>query len=102
MRYVLMGSLLCVTQFCLSQKPSLDTATFFNWPVISKNPNPAISNNGKYALYTIGGNTPHGHQILVITSLDTDWHISLMNVSNAQFTEDSRSVIYIQGADSLS
>jgi len=81
-------------------KPPVDTATFFNWPAIQDWPYPAISNSGKYAMYSVK-HIPKGSSTMMVHALNSDWKIGLPGVRKAAFTDDSRQLIFMLPHDSL-
>jgi len=83
-----------------AQKPPVDTAAFFNWPTIQDWPYPAISNNGKYAMYSVK-HIPKGSSTMMVHALNSDWKIGLPGVQKAAFTDDSRQLIFMLPQDSL-
>lgn len=82
-----------------SSKPIIDAATMYNWPVLERQ-NIAISNDGKYILYSIK-NMPIGSSSLVIQELNGGLEIRLPAIKGAKFTNDSRKIVYMHSGDSL-
>jgi dienelactone hydrolase len=81
----------------LGQKPPIDESLFGKWPSANR---PEISNNGKYIYYRVE-NDPVGQSTLVIASTVTDWKMEIRNTQNAQFSENSRLLIFKGQADSI-
>jgi dienelactone hydrolase len=81
-------------------KPAVDAAAFFSWPSLKDWPAPAISNNGQFALYSLG-NIPAGSHSLTIQSLSGGEKSILPRVQQAAFTNDNRYAIALQSGDSL-
>jgi len=92
--------ILLQTQIVLGQnnhafkdKPTIDTGTFFNWPFVN---GPAISNNGKFAYYSII-NQPTGSTTLCLRGLDNNLSIDFpFTQSNCKFTSDSKYFLFIK------
>ncbi|HWK05558.1 MAG TPA: prolyl oligopeptidase family serine peptidase [Puia sp.] len=87
------------TTILFAQKQPVDTTSFFHWPAIDKS-SAAISNDGKYVLYSIN-NQPAGNNTLMIQALSGNWKIALPGVDGGVFTKDSREVVFFRSNDSL-
>src|SRR5687768_6950026 len=81
-------------------KPVVDTPMFFNWPSLEDFPAPAISNNGKFVLYSVR-NIPAGKRSLIVQALNSNEKIVLPQVRQATFTTDNRFAIVLNSGDSL-
>lgn len=79
-----------------AQKAPIDPANDPAWEQVE---NAQISNNGKYALYTV--NVPGGKDILVLKSSNGGWERTVAGARNATFTSDNQHVVYLTGVDSL-
>lgn len=84
----------------LAQKPDLDTSilgkSYGNkWPVINE---PALSSNGKYALYKIS--QQQQKDVLILQATNGNWKKQITNVSQAFFADDGKIAIY-QIGDSI-
>jgi dienelactone hydrolase len=89
-----------LAQTIVISKPPVDTASFFHWPTIAGYGQPALSNDGKFVMYIIH-NIPAKGNTLVIHCLKTKQEISLTNITDAKFSDDSQHLIYMNGRDSL-
>lgn len=78
-------------------KPAIDTKVFGKWPSLGSC---AISNDGKYVLYTIN-DSPLESNTVVIKSVNNGWQIQIEGLSNADFTMDSKKVVFKTKTDSL-
>src|SRR5262245_60267537 len=105
-KYIAFMLLELMTQCVFSQyqednklKRQFDTTAFNSWPtlVIGKQ-NIGISNNGKYAYYTI---TSGLSSTTFVKSLNQQRQISFEKVRQIQFTTDSRHIIVSFAVDSL-
>jgi len=72
-----------------AQKKLIDHSSYRTWPKISEE---KISGDGNYICYHIS--TPAGGSDLIIQSISGDWNKTVHAAENAQFTEDSRKLIY--------
>jgi dienelactone hydrolase len=99
MKYLLLFAMLLFFDVspCFPQKPLIDLNAFDKWPLAM---NPAISNDGNYALYTIY-NLPVGSNTLVIRSTNNNWKMEFPNVASGVFTEDNRKAIFMKPQDTL-
>src|SRR5687768_7071077 len=86
--------------YVAASKPIVDTAAFFNWPILEDWPAPAISNDGQFALYATR-NVQVGMRNLTVQSLNGKTKIVLPEVQEVAFTADSRFTIALQSGDSL-
>jgi len=80
-------------------KPPLDIGSLADWPTLG---NAHISENGKYAFYTVE-NFTSGTARLIVKSIDLKWQKSIEGISSytAVFTPDSKKVIFKKPGDSL-
>jgi len=78
-----------------AQRLPLDTSVFGNWPAVSQG---AISNNGRYALYTIQRSR---QTELRVSGLQDGRERAITGAGNAVFTANSHKLIFIKGNDSL-
>jgi dipeptidyl aminopeptidase/acylaminoacyl peptidase len=85
--------LISLSASALAQKPALDTNAIRKWPSVA---NPAITNDGNYALYTIN-NHPFESRTLVIQSTNSTWKKEFEGVSQECFTNDSKTLIFRKG-----
>ncbi len=85
--YVLPAVLFCLTAF--AQKKPLDHSVYDGWQSVGER---SISNNGKYAVYTI--NPQEGDGVLVIQSTDNTFKKEIARGYGAVITEDSRFVVF--------
>jgi len=89
------AAVLLLLQAAYAQKPMLDTSAFYHWPSIRYDP--ALSSNGRFALYTID-NQPAGASTLAVCSTDGRWIATFPGASNGKFTTDGN---YLLFSDSL-
>lgn len=85
---------------CKGQKPVLDLDSpcmQTRWPAVAFR---AISNNGKYLLYTLT-NFPRGSNTLVAQSIDGAWKVQYANANWGTITEDSKQAFFKMSNDSL-
>lgn len=78
-------------------KPVLDTTVFDNWLSVG---NIFITNDGKYVTYSVH-NKIGGDENWIVQALDGSFNLTLDRVSNVTFTNDSKSVVFNIGNDSL-
>jgi len=97
MRYIIWPILSFYTCIGFAQKPALDTSALKRWGDVG---GASISDDGKYVSYYVYGQPP-GSRKLVIQSINADWKKEFSRSSNAQFTTDSRLVIFKTDNDSL-
>ncbi|THU34739.1 S9 family peptidase [Niastella caeni] len=71
-------------------KPPLDISAIKKWPKLES---PAISNNGKYILYSII-NQPVGKRTLVIQAVNNIWKREIVNATPILFTQNSQKLIF--------
>ncbi|KAA2238790.1 S9 family peptidase [Chitinophaga agrisoli] len=83
-------TLIIVTVNSFAQKPRLDTQVLNKWPYLYA---PSISNDGKYASYTIG-KQPTANHTLVVQSTSGSWKKEYVNASEGLFTPDNKRFIY--------
>lgn len=81
-------------------KQPVDTSEFFNWQHIESWPYPAISNDGKYVLYSIKNLPVKGNTLMIQSLGNNHENIHLTGVQKAEFTNDSKQVVF-QSKDSL-
>ncbi|TWI87777.1 alpha/beta hydrolase family protein [Chitinophaga japonensis] len=84
----------------IEEKPPIDTSVYENWPSVG---GLIISNNGKYAIYTIE-NRPVGSRTLMLQSTDNSWKKEVPygpTAFSVKITSDSKNAIVIKGKDSL-
>ena len=86
------------TTNAIAQKKIIDTVAYSHWAHIR---NVAISNDGKYALYTIGHSDGGAANEVVIKATSGKWEKSVHNVNNAIFTANSREAAVQISGDSL-
>jgi dienelactone hydrolase len=89
---------LLVATVCLAQKPPVDTSLMNNWQWPA---NPAISNDGRYASYTIERWGSSASQPTVVRALQDDWKVVLPGVDKVQFSDDSRHAFLLTPGDTL-
>ena len=80
-------------------KPALDTNAFSKWPMLG---NAQISNDGKYAFYTIE-DLKNGTADLVVhaIALNREYNVKCIRTNSAVFTADSRHIVFSKAGDSL-
>ncbi|WEK20411.1 MAG: prolyl oligopeptidase family serine peptidase [Candidatus Pedobacter colombiensis] len=97
MKYILIGLLALFSfEWAYAQKPAIDTAGINCWTRVD---NPAISNNGKFAVYNIV-NQPYKSNTLVVKAVAGGAEQRFIGGESAIFTQDSRKLICKKG-DSL-
>src|SRR5438876_71578 len=82
---------------CFCQKPPITSSIYYKWTSVGA---PAISNDGKYVLYTIK-NQPEKNQTLVMEGTNLSWKMEITGNLNAIFTQDSRYAVFAKSKDSL-
>ena len=87
---------LCLS-IAIAQKPLIEPSIYSHWPSAGM---PSISNNGKYAMYTIN-NQPQAGATLVIKAINDKWEKQMPGIKQGQFSIDSRFAILLLGKDSL-
>ena len=100
MKYYLFCFLFFNLSSCLfAQKPIIDSTSYRQWPAIR---DPAISDDGNYAMYTID-NEPIGDHTLVICSTKTAWNLKITGLStnDAGFADSGSMAIFKNTGDSL-
>lgn len=80
-----------------SQKPNIDSTVFGKWPEVA---NPAISNNGVYALYNIR-NEPVNSTSMVLVATRQNWELKIPRVIFGRFSQDSKHLIFTKLHDTL-
>lgn len=92
--------LLVTANFCLAQKPAVDFTAIDNWSFVTR---PAITNDGKYALYNTATSQYHASATdkMVIKQIGGNWKKELTGIASASFTADSHTLIGIMPGDSL-
>ena len=93
---ILLGLLLYVL-ILNAQKPALDTGILQHWPIVE---NAAISNDGKYAQYSIR-NIPTGSSTLFVKAIGGEWVLSFQGSVGNGFTSDDNHAVFINSHDSL-
>ncbi len=88
-KIIFSGSMLFFSTFLFSQKKPMDHSVYDVWQSIGEK---AISNNGKYVVYTI--NPQEGDGMLVIQSSDAREKLEIPRGYNAMITEDNAYVIF--------
>jgi len=81
----------------LAQKPALDTTAIRKWAAVGGG---SISNDGNYVSYYIY-NQPFPSRRLALESTQNGWKKEFAGASSAEFTNDSKHVIFKTGKDSL-
>ncbi|HWW42234.1 alpha/beta hydrolase family protein [Pedobacter sp.] len=81
----------------LAQKPPLQLDNYKSWTNIEGG---SISNDGKFAFYQIE-NTPVSTDAFIIKSMDKDWMLGFVTLSNPCFSDDSRYLFGILPGDTL-
>lgn len=76
----------------LGQKPPLDTSAFSKWPKVR---NAGISNDGKYAYFTVE-NEPVRGRTLIIKATDGHWKREFQGVSEGDFDVRSQSFFFLK------
>jgi len=87
-----------VTSIVLAQKRLVDYAVSENWPILHPE---AISNDGKYTLYTIAISSKRADPRWIVQSTDRSWKKEFLGIRDFAFTQDSRSLIFLTNSDSL-
>ncbi len=83
--------------WCFCQKPPIDTSVFGKWPSVRE---PAISNDGNYALYTVD-NRPIGSRTVMVNCIRNNWKIEMPYISKAVITQDSKFALLFKPSDTL-
>jgi len=89
--FLLLFLLLGLNSF--SQKKSIDTTTYDQWPGIG---GPAISDDGRFVKYVLE-NSPRGENTLSISSTHTKWSLSVPGVTSADFANQGKYLIILKG-----
>jgi len=79
------------------RKPIIDSSVFSKWPSLGL---ASFSRDGNYVLYALE-NVPIGNQSLVIQSTHATWKRTIIGCSKANFSGNSRWVVYRTSGDSL-
>lgn len=80
-----------------AEKAPVDSSVYGKWPSVGY---PAISNDGRYARYTIK-NQPVGSQTLVMMATSPNWKLEIPGGSNAWITENSKQAVFNKPTDTL-
>lgn len=98
MKYIFFTMLLhAVSHIAIAQKPPIDIAAFDKWHSVTQ---PGISDDGKYAFYTIQ-NLPIGNQTVVVKSLNGKWTKEIPAARDAKFSKDCKQLYYLLPNDGL-
>jgi len=81
-----------------AQKQTIDSVAYRTWPSLE---DPIISNDGRYVMYNVD-NLPVNKQTLVLKAIGGNWKMEFAGSLTApQITNDSKSLVFITGKDSL-
>jgi len=88
-KIIISSAILFISLFSFSQKKPLDHSVYDSWQSIGQR---AISNNGKYVVYTV--NPQEGDGVLVIQTSDGKYKKEIPRGYNATITEDNLFAIF--------
>ncbi|MDP4252684.1 MAG: hypothetical protein Q8938_01660, partial [Bacteroidota bacterium] len=77
----------------LAQKPALDTGVLYHWPSVDEKP--ILTPDGSYAGYLVNRSwVPDRDPVYFLKACFSGWEKRLPGVEKAEFTSDSRRVVY--------
>lgn len=97
MKNIILFTLLFCCSICYAQKPNIQLDSYKTWTEISGG---GISGDGKYAFYTVD-NFPIGSGTFQLKRTDGVPLVSIIELRNPKFSEDSKHLIGILPSDTL-
>ncbi len=93
--YLLLSALGALTS--MGQKPLIDSSIFGKWPHI-ENQSISLSNDGKYAIYTL---STAGDRSVTIKAIDRSWEYVIPHSTSAAFSDDNQFALSLKAGDTL-